>query len=557
MVLAMLTICLFCAVSGSGAADRPDEMEGRERGRARTAALQRRMHEGRAAKANAWAKARRAGMRTRGVRGRVFYELVGFENGTPLYYETYNENAAISTAANLLQILPYNLTASGVIVGVWDAGNVRRTHQEFGGLNSRVVRRNSEPNNPHATHVAGTIAAAGVVAQAKGMAPGATIWSYFMGAFGTSDHAQMEMVAATAPGQSDRLYLSNHSYGYSCGWVWYDSTSPEWVGRNLTPARDEKFGRYGPVAAAWDDVCYNAPYFLPFKAAGNDRDDAAPMVGQLFYRWESFGMQVQRVWYAYNPSVHPPADGAWLGGYDTVPDVSTAKNVMTVGAVEAAVSGFMRDPTRASVASFSAWGPTDDGRIKPDIVASGVSLYSPGWYNLVEPNNPLYVAESDFSYNVQSGTSMAAPNASGSAALLVELYGRLFPGQAMLSSTLKALIIHTADDLGNAGPDYVYGWGLMNAKAAADVIALHRQEPLAKTIYEGVLSGWDNVHYYTFIRENNSDVRVTLCWTDPAGTPTLAADDPSPRLVRDLDLRVVDSSGTLGWPYVLDRTNPN
>ena len=65
---------------------------------------------------------------------------------------------------------------------------------------------------------------------------------------------------------------------------------------------------------------------------------------------------------------------------------------------------------------------------------------------------------------------MATPNSVGSATLLIQQFSSLFPGQAMRSSTLKGLLIHTADDLGNTGPDYKYGWGLVNVKAAADKI---------------------------------------------------------------------------------------
>ena len=79
---------------------------------------------------------------------------------------------------------------------------------------------------------------------------------------------------------------------------------------------------------------------------------------------------------------------------------------------------------------------------------------------------------------------MASPNAAGSASLLVELYAKLFDGGAMRASTLKGLIIHTADDLGNPGPDYSYGWGLMNAKAAADHIQRHSDNVVNNRIVE-------------------------------------------------------------------------
>ena len=103
------------------------------------------------------------------------------------------------------------------------------------------------------------------------------------------------------------------------------------------------------------------------------------------------------------------------------------------------------------MSSFSSWGPTDDGRIKPDLVANGEAVYSP-------------LAGSNTAYGSYWGTSMATPNATGSTALLIEHYANLFSNGAIRSSTMKGLLIQTADDRGNAGPDYRYVWGLVDSK---------------------------------------------------------------------------------------------
>jgi hypothetical protein len=195
--------------------------------------------------------------------------------------------------------------------------------------------------------------------------------------------------------------------------------------------------------------------------------------------------------------------------------------------------------------SFSGWGPTDDGRIKPDVVTNGITLYSP-------------TASSDTSYASYSGTSVASPGAAGAATLLVDYYGRLFPNDAMRAGTLKALMIHTADDLGQAGPDYKFGWGLLNTQAAAEQIRDHYRFPGASLIVEDVLDAVSPVRTYSFEWDGHSDIWATLCWTDPPGPSTSALDNPTPRLVNDLDLRVEGPGGSVTYyPYVLNPAAPD
>jgi hypothetical protein len=193
--------------------------------------------------------------------------------------------------------------------------------------------------------------------------------------------------------------------------------------------------------------------------------------------------------------------------------------------------------------SFSSWGPCDDGRIKPDIVANGWELYSSS-------------STGDTSYVLKTGTSQAAPSAMGSAALLQQLYAREFSGQRMRASTLKGLMIHTADDLGNSGPDYKYGWGLNNVKVAADVILAHKADLNRPKIIEGVLSRTLSgvktyTNNYTFIWDGVSPIRTTLAWTDPAGSTQTATDSRIPNLINNLDLKIVSPNGITNLPYVM------
>ena len=404
--------------------------------------------------------------------------LHDFRGDQPLYRTTNNRNAAISTGANLLQASPYGLDGTGVKVGVWDAGSIRTTHRE---LTGRVTKKNAtSPLDDHSTHVAGTIASSGVDANAKGMAPKSTIDSYDW----DNDYAEMTATGAATATDLTGVSLSNHSYGYG--------------------ANSDDMGRYEKEAQTVDALVWAMPYYLPLWAAGNEQDSLTA-----------------------------------LGGYQSITFNSLAKNILTIGAVNDAVVAGVRNPSSGSMSPFSSWGPTDDGRIKPDLVANGVSVYSS-------------TAGSDSSYDgTYSGTSMATPNAAGSTALLQQLYANSF-GQRPRASLLKALLIHTADDLGNPGPDYKFGWGLINLKAAADIVLAHKATPTAPRIHENALTSTLKTTTTTFTWDGVSPIRATLSWTDPAGAPQTAADSRTPNVVHDLDLKITGPDGATTYlPYVM------
>ena len=481
---------------------------------------------------NARARATLLGLplRTVAANGRI-QELADFEGNRPLYFTTNNVIAAISTGANLLRASPYSLNGAGVTIGLWDGGSARATHQEFG---SRMVVMDAAAAVDHATHVGGTLIAAGVNAAAHGMADSATVDTYDW----NSDGSEMASRGATYAGEPGKIYLSNHSYGYLSGWSYvYGGGSPartwEWNGSGTTATSIEAdFGLYNAYARDSDSLAFSAPYYLIFRSAGNDDGDN-PNAGDSVSLSPGGATVV-----SYDPALHPAGDGTYRGGFETIGYDAVAKNVMTIGSVADAVSGGIRDPAAATISYFSSSGPTDDGRIKPDVVANGESLYSS-------------LNGSDSAYGNYSGTSMATPNAVGSAALLVQQYGILFPGQAMRASTLKGLLIHTADDVGNPGPDYRYGWGLVNVQAAAEVISGHQGFPTKQRIVEGSLNAATIARSVSFVWDGVSPIRATLCWTDPAATATTTSDSRTARLVNNLNLKIVGPNGSNFLPFVM------
>jgi len=460
-------------------------------------------------------------------------EISGFENGRPVYFTTHNTNAAISTGANALRLSPYSLNGTGISIGMWDGGSGRASHQEFSN-GSRLRVMDGAAVIDHATHVAGTLAAAGVSTSARGMAAAALVDSYDW----NEDKSEMTARAAAGPNEAGMLFLSNHSYGFVSGWNRvYGAGSParawEWWGDGTSASGYEfDFGRYNNYARDSDALAHSAPYFLMFRSAGNEGTDN-PVNGDTVAL--SPGSTTVA---SYSASLHPPGDGSYRGGFETIGFDSVAKNVITVGSVTDAVRNGARDPSSAMLNDFSSRGPTDDGRIKPDLVANGDWVLSS-------------LAGSNTAYGNSSGTSMSSPNAAGTAALLIQEYRRLFPGGVMRSSTLKGLLIHTADDLGHPGPDYRFGWGLINGVAATNLIRDHAANPLKIRMAEELITSSNPARTHEFVWDGVSPIRVTLSWTDPAGTATNTNDLRTPRLVNNLDLRVVGPDGAEHQPWTM------
>jgi len=205
------------------------------------------------------------------------------KRGFPIYFATDdNVISAATTNTNTVQpggILGLNLSGSSSLLNnklaIWDGGAVYRFHQEFSGKTITIADTSSIID--HATHVAGTMLAKGVYPPVKGMAFNAsTLLSYDF----NNDVAEM---SAAAHG----LLLSNHSYGELGGWVFDDGFNRwEWYGIPGDTV-DYTFGFYGDHTRAFDQVAYNAPYYLIVEAAGNAHGSIGPAVGQDYYGYKS------------------------------------------------------------------------------------------------------------------------------------------------------------------------------------------------------------------------------------------------------------------------------
>ncbi len=454
-----------------------------------------------------------------------YVELQKMLNGFPRYYATLNANAAITTRADSVNMAIGG--GSGFVLRLWDGGKPRLTHREYIG---RVSWIDTNPSTVagHATHTAGTLIASGIRAAAKGMSYAATVRAFEW----NNDGGEM---ASEAAGGAN---LSSHSYGYLAGW-YYNTSNYNWYWYGdtaVSEVEDYLFGFYDSEAQAYDQILNAAPNYLPVVSSSNDRDDAGPGAGAKHYYWDER-------YAAWRISYKTRNGDGGTTGYDCIPfGFQISKNTLTVGAVYDVPS--YTGPSSVVLAPFSSTGPCDDGRIKPDVVGNGMELLST-------------YSTNDSSYATASGTSMSCPNVCGSLGLVADYYRDTHGGTPMWASTLKALAIHTALEAGsNPGPDYLFGWGLLNAYAAYRLANKDYLNDSKGLIEQLALNQGQTIEIGYRVYASTPELRVTICWNDPAGTPPSPSLNPRTKmLVNDLDLRAVKGADT-SYPWRLDVYNP-
>lgn len=417
--------------------------------------------------------------------------VMWIEPPLPMMTDLNAENRVL-TGANTVNASPYGLDGSGVTVMVYDGGRVFE-HADFAGRLS-IGASDTAGISDHATHVMGTIGSSGAGnMNHRGMAPGVDLVSY---GFEQAGGLQQGFLY-TDPGDIEADYseaianygsdISNNSIG--------TNTAPNGYPCDWT-------GNYGITSALIDEIARGSlgdPFRIVW-ANGNERQSSRCLGDDNGNHGEFY-------------STAPPAG---------------AKNHIAVGSV---------DSNTDLTSSFSSWGPVDDGRIKPDISAPGCQTTGDGG---------VTSTNSFGGYNVKCGTSMASPTVCGISALLMEQYRLSFPDKAdMRNATLKALLANTAEDRGNVGPDYKYGYGSVRAVPAVDTI-------IAENVIEGDVSQGQVYTFVVIIGSGDSELRVTAAWDDASATPNAGS-----ALVNDLDMRVIDPSGGVHLPWTLNPASPN
>ncbi|MEE2931384.1 MAG: S8 family serine peptidase [Bacteroidota bacterium] len=211
--------------------------------------------------------------------------------------------------------------------------------------------------------------------------------------------------------------------------------------------------------------------------------------------------------------------GAGSGWGNVTGGHKQAKNVITVANLT----------HTSGLASSSSRGPAADGRIKPDIGGKGTSVYS---------------TETDNTYGTKTGTSMSCPGISGVLAQLYHAYKDLNGGQNPNSGLMKCILLNTADDIGNPGPDFKHGWGEVNVFRAVKLLED------GNYFSDAISQGQNNFHNIT-IPSGVREVKIMIYWRDKEGSTSASI-----ALVNDINIVLEDPQGPAYNPWILDPT-PN
>jgi hypothetical protein len=439
------------------------------------------------------------------------------------------------------------LTGVGQIVAVTDSGLDRSDtlSADFSGrvaasftpqqMDSSCSTATWSDYNGHGTHVSGSILGSGANSPSglsfAGVAPRAQV--------------VVQAVASQNSGGSLDCLTDDDSFlqkAYDAGARVQNASWGSPTGQSRTPPFRYSYGGYDDFAATVDDFLYRHPEHLLVAAAGNAGEDA---------------------------------DGDGVIDADSLSTPATAKNGLAVGASEnnrpPSASGcgssaasplslcwasyldgigapiaddFVSDDP-GGLAAFSSRGPTDDGRIKPEIVAPGTNVVSARSH----ASGASYSSVYNDNYAYESGTSMATPMVSGAAALVRQWLSHERGLSAPSAALVKALLLNGASDLSpgqygtgatreipTAWPNSVQGWGRLSLDRSVELsgASVWLRDPA-----DGLETG-GKAEYQISVAANTPRLRVTLSWTDYPATPLA-----SKALVNDLDLELVAPDGTV------------
>ena len=458
-----------------------------------------------------------------GIRALAEADVIQWIDAVPVAVTSDNDVTRVAVNADVVQGFDVTtgvatgLGGLGIRVGLFDDG-LDEGHGDFG---SRIVH-NATGRTTHGTHVAGVLAADGTMSakpdswgtmnggsphQWRGIAPQAELidaWKH------ESANAGIHLFYVTGLGMA----LSNHSYSFA-----YD-------------------GDYGPWDAAHDEL-----------VRGDAAYGGVAIPPRLF------------VYSTGNQGKTPAYPGEQVGYFSLT---KQAKNGLIVGNF---------DHVQAHISPLGSLGPAHDGRIKPDVVAPGTDARSTGFCAVPSTlctGAPSGATSRTGFYFPWTGSSLAAPVVTGVLALVLQQLEQNAPeglgqnagllGAHPLPSTLRAIAVQSARDVDGGpsfpnadgsvralpGPDFVTGYGLVDAQAAVQIAAERRmiEDVIGSTC--GLRSWWVRVE------NGSSPLIVTLAWDDPPADPLSPHTDR--KLINDLDLELrAPGTGEAHYPWLLDQ----
>jgi hypothetical protein len=439
----------------------------------------------------------------------------------------HNTHTRRNVNADAVQAAQPGLIGTDVKIAIFDEGHVAKDHPSFRGrlsFDARGDQGTIYSPRPHATHVAGTIAANGdyeppslaasygSVVLTEDLLPG---YGENLSAAGSAaEPIKRGAVPAALPPST--LEKSYPGIAPGAQIISYDFTN---ASDKLMDILIKTPQSIDVVSNSWgEDLSEHCEDFSAYAYFAEDYDRL--ISGYIGER------PVRRVPVVFSAGNYRSGNKCGVTDYRTITPPATAKNVITVGAIDADDN---------SIAFFSDFGPTQDGRLKPDLVA-------PGCRNLGNKVRGIVSTIPQKGIGWVCGTSQAAPAVSGIVALMMQ---KLQDGGAnkpdIYPSTYKALLIHAAEDLGTAGPDYAYGYGRVRLPETLGLID-NRSFSQGEIKREG-----ETVLQSLAVPAGAKEVKITLAWDDPPRSSITSGG-----LTNDLDLSVISPSREKILPWVLN-----
>ena len=473
---------------------------------------------------------------------RTFKQVEELSEHSAIKFITYGDPLFIpeifkaKNSANINSIKKlYNLTGDGVVALIFDAATVVipddtswTTYHPHDDMKGRVIPVDKNNNTDddglstdHSFHVAGILGGDGLKSggREKGVAPKVQILSW-----GNNNTRDTNFLYDSPGDLESALVEANNILGKN-----------ETVDRSVIKVGD----RIDLMNISMGYELSNCTYFGKYTASSEILDD---FVNGYVKKAHTYP-QVIITKSVGNKGNETNCDSGTVVSHGTVVSPATAKNPIVIGSI---------DSENNTISYFSSSGPTDDERIKPDLVAPGRHA-DHDFINSTGAGND---------YIQLSGTSMASALVGGLVALMEQEWEEKWNNSHLYPHTAKNILIHTAKDLGEIGPDYKYGWGLVDGENAirlindTDFVNNKVSNETNITIKKVPTIIYDSISYsdgkkvYSLKSKNLNNLKVTLVWDDPTNTPY----ERIPHLLTDLDLGIMVDNEKIFYPFLLHGT---